>query len=133
MGTATSATTFGRSLGGAIGTALFGALLTARLSVYLARELGGSANSANGGAIDANNVQAIQALTEPVKTQVLTAYTHAITDIFLLAIPLIVVALVVVLFLNEIPLRTGRAPIVAEAEAVAEQAEEIEMPVFAGH
>ena len=36
MGVATSATTFGRSLGGAIGAALFGAILTSRLAVYLA-------------------------------------------------------------------------------------------------
>ena len=100
MGVATSATTFGRTLGGAIGAALFGAIMTSRLGNYLADELGQSFGSATtGGEINTNDVQAMQSLAEPVKTEVLTAYTHAITDVFLLAIPVIVVALVVVIFL----------------------------------
>lgn len=107
MGVATSAVTFGRSLGGAIGAALFGAILTARLAIYLTAELTSGGSATSGGEINTNNIQAIQALPEPQKTEVLTAYTNAITDVFLLAIPVIVVALVVVCFLKEIPLRGG--------------------------
>ena len=111
MGVATSATTFGRSLGGAIGAALFGAILTARLATYLAEELSGVAGAAiSGGEIDTNDVQELQALEEPARSVVLTAYTNAINDIFLYAIPIILLALVVVLFLKEIPLRTTQMP-----------------------
>ena len=60
--------------------------------------------------------RAIQGLVEPQKTLVLTAYTDAIVDVFLFAIPFVVLALVVGLFLKEIPLRTGREP--ADAGAV---------------
>lgn len=113
MGVATSATTFGRSLGGAIGAALFGAILTSRLATYLAERLGGDA-AMGGGKINTNDVQALQDLEEPLRSLVLTSYTDAITDIFLYAIPIIVVALIVVLFLKEIPLRTSHAPLSTE-------------------
>ena len=128
---ATSATTFGRSLGGAIGAALFGAILTSRLSVYLVDQLSGSGTSVAD--IDTNNIQALRALPEPLRTDVLVAYTHAITDIFLLAIPVIVVALIVACFMKEIPLRTHNylssrhEPSDAEAEA------EVNVPAFTGH
>ena len=63
----------------------------------------------------------------------LTAYTHAITDIFLLAIPVIVVALVVVLFLKEIPLRTGQPDVVKAAEADEAIESDAQIPAFSGH
>ena len=87
--------------------------------------------TASGGEINTNNVQAIQTLPEPIRTEVLTAYTHAITDIYLLSIPIIVVALVVVLFLKEIPLRT-RAAEVANASTSDDPNAEIDaaMPSF---
>jgi MFS family permease len=134
MGVATSATTFGRSLGGAIGTALFGAILTSRLALYLADELGGIAGAAlSGGEIDANDVQAIQNLQEPERSAVLAAYTNAITDVFLYAIPIVVLALVVVLFLKEIPLRTTRQAAVEPSTRPDDATAESPEAVFAGH
>jgi EmrB/QacA subfamily drug resistance transporter len=114
MGVATSATAFGRSLGGAIGTALFGAILTTRLAAYLGDAAGEVSAAVRGGEINTNDVQALQTLQEPDRTIVLTAYTDAITDIFLYAMPIIFAALVVVLFLKEIPLRTR---VLASADA----------------
>jgi EmrB/QacA subfamily drug resistance transporter len=108
IGTATSSTTFFRQLGGAIGTAVFGAVLTSRLAVYLAESFAGQPGGAAAGGGDiANNVQKIQALPEPVKTKVLDAFSGAIGDVFLVGVPFLVVAFVVALFLKEIPLRTG--------------------------
>jgi hypothetical protein len=129
MGVATSSSTFGRSLGGAIGAALFGAILTTRLGTYLSEELSGAAGSATtGGEINTNNIQAIQALPEPTKTDVLVAYTHAITDIFLYAIPIIVIALIVVFFLKEIPLRSWNdQPVPSSSDS------EAQVPAFSGH
>jgi len=111
MGSATGATTFFRNLGASIGTAVFGAVLGIRLTHYLAAEFAAVPGAASQTAsIDTNDVQAIQALQEPVKQMVLTAFTRAIDDVFLTGVPFAAAALIVAFFLKEIPLRTGRAP-----------------------
>jgi hypothetical protein len=136
MGVATSSVTFGRSLGGAIGAALFGALMTSQLAVHLGDTFGDSVGSASsGGEINTNNVQAIRALAEPTRTEVLSAYTSAITDVFLMVIPVIVVALVVVLFLKEIPLRSGQPQVAKSTEDQPASTSEIDTnaPAFSGH
>lgn len=132
MGVATSATTFGRSLGGAIGAALYGAILTSRLGTYLAEAAGNSPGTTISN-IDTNDVLALQAMEEPERTVVLTAYTNAINDIFLYAIPIIVMALVVVLFLKEIPLRTSRMSIVESGPEAGQTEAGAREPVLAGH
>lgn len=106
MGTATSSATFFRSMGAAIGTAVMGAVLTNRLTHYLVERFGGRAPA---GGIDVNDVSAIQLLPSPVKEHVLLAFTDAIGDVFLAGLPFVVAALLVALFLKEIPLaaRTG--------------------------
>ncbi|MCC6792075.1 MAG: MFS transporter, partial [Thermomicrobiales bacterium] len=58
---------------------------------------------------NANDVQAIQALPEPIKGIVLAAFTGALNDVFLMAIPFVALAFIVSLFLKEIPLRTAAA------------------------
>lgn len=132
MGVATSSLTFTRSLGGAIGTAMFGAILNSRLSTYLADRTG----DANAVAIEVNpevtsNVQAMQDLEEPARGLVLGAYTDAITDLFLFAVPFVVVALGVALLLKEIPLRSGVER--ASPSAIADETEESTVPSFGGH
>jgi len=123
MGAATSTVTFLRSLGGAIGTALFGAIMTSRLTDYLADEFAGQGSV---GDINVNDVNAIQALTEPIKSLVLDAYTHAVTDVFLWVIPIMVVAFVLILFFKEIPLRSSTQHV----ETIGGDGEET---VFSGH
>jgi EmrB/QacA subfamily drug resistance transporter len=130
MGVATSSATFFRSLGGAIGTAICGAVLTNRLAHYLDNAAGTGTVDLSG--IDANNVQAIRNLTEPIKSVVLNAFTSAINDVFLVCIPFIVAAFVIILFLKEIPLRTGPSGPPAGAKPDAETAEE-PMVIPAGH
>ena len=108
MGTATSSTTFFRSLGSSIGAAVFGAVLTGRLAVHLAERLGSVPAAAN---VDlsgeANNVQALQQLAEPIKSMVLGAFAGAIDDVFRIGVPLVALALIVAFFIPEVPLRTG--------------------------
>jgi EmrB/QacA subfamily drug resistance transporter len=119
MGAATGATTFFRQMGAAIGTAIFGTILSSRLATYLAQQLTampGAAEAMQTGQLNTNDIQAIQALPEPIKTLVETAFTQAIADVFLAGIPFIAVALVAALFLKEIPLRTGEARKLAREE-----------------
>jgi len=107
-----------RSLGGAIGAAFFGAVMTSRLVHYIAGIPEVAAGSLPAGEINTNDMNAIHQLPEPLRTEVLTAFTSAVTDVFLYVIPVIAVALVIVLFLKEIPLRTT-APILEQQREAA--------------
>jgi EmrB/QacA subfamily drug resistance transporter len=112
MGAATSSATFFRQMGGSIGAAVFGAVLSSRLTHYLAEQFAraGVQPGTRASGVDANDVQAIQRLVGPVKHIVLSAFTNALDDVFLVGVPFIVVAFVVSLFLREVPLRTGPGP-----------------------
>ena len=91
MGAATAAVTFFRSMGGALGTALFGAILNTRLAHHLAEIVPPAAQAQLGTvAASANDISAIRALPEPVKTWVLTAFTEAMDDVFLVGVPFMV-------------------------------------------
>jgi predicted MFS family arabinose efflux permease len=109
MGAATSSTTFFRQMGGSVGAAVFGAVLSSRLTHYLIEQLAkaGVQPGAGGPKVEANDVQAIQHLGEPIKSVVLWAFTHALDDVFLVGVPFMVAAVVVALMLKEVPLRTG--------------------------
>lgn len=109
LGVATSAVTFTRSLGSAVGTALFGAILNSRLTLHLSDALGNADIPIGSGNPEAavNNISAMRALEEPMRSLVLGAYTDALTDLFIVAIPFVLIAFVIALFLKEIPLRSG--------------------------
>jgi len=108
MGVATASVTFFRSMGGAIGTALLGAILNIRLKYHLNEIVGAAQGHGAGAPINTNDVTAIQALPEPVKSWVLEAFTRAMDDVFLVAVPFMAVAFVITLTMREKPLR-GRA------------------------
>jgi MFS family permease len=107
MGVATASVTFFRSMGGAIGTALLGAILNIRLKHHLSEIVGAQGDGA-AAPINTNDVTAIQALPEPVKSWVLEAFTRSMDDVFLVAVPFMGVAFVIALTMREKPLR-GRA------------------------
>jgi EmrB/QacA subfamily drug resistance transporter len=104
LGVATSSTTFFRSLGGAIGAAVFGAVLGIRFDHFLGQEFG-SGDSAV--LADANDIQAMQHLAEPTRHMVLSAFTHALTDVFMVCIPFVLIAFLLAIMLPERPLRSG--------------------------
>ena len=106
LGVATGATTFFRSLGGAVGLAAYGAVLTAKLNSELPRLLPA------GTAFDTSLLQspeAIRALPEPVSNAVIDALATAITTIFLVGIPVMAAAFVLSFFIKELPLRETSA------------------------
>jgi EmrB/QacA subfamily drug resistance transporter len=104
MGIATSAVSFGRSLGGAIGTAFLGAIFGTTLASKLREDF----PAENSLSIDPNNIDAIHALTDPVKSIVLDAYTLSIDRIFLWAVPFAVIGVALSFALKELRLRTGQ-------------------------
>jgi EmrB/QacA subfamily drug resistance transporter len=107
MGVATSSMTFFRSMGGALGTAIFGAVLNSRLAFHLDAGLGGGAAGAAAAAgIDVTNLDAIRALPPEVQRVVLEAFTLAMDEVFLAAVPFAALALVLAFRIPEVRLKT---------------------------
>jgi hypothetical protein len=92
-------------MGGAIGTALLGAILNIRLKHHLNAIVGAAQGHASGGPIETNDVTAIQALPEPIKSWVLEAFTRSMDDVFMVAVPFMAVAFVIAITMREKPLK----------------------------
>jgi ABC-type sugar transport system permease subunit len=129
MGVATSSNTFFRSLGSVFGTALFGAILTNRLSHYLASNFAelASKNPAAASAVDPtklaaiqNNTSLIKTLPAQVQTAVLDAFVHSFHIVFIVAAPVVAIGFFVALFLRETPLRTSEDYAAARNESAGE-------------
>lgn len=104
MGAATSSTTFFRSLGGAFGTALFGAVLNNRLAHHLSTQFPAADGPSSG--IDVGSLGSIGNAPAAVQEPILVSFTQALDDVFLVAIPFVVVALVVAFLIPEQRLKT---------------------------
>ena len=115
IGTGTSSVTFFRSMGGAFGTALFGAILSSRLAVHLAEAL----PATNAAPINTSDVSAITGLPDGVRELVIGAFAESLHEVFLWAVPVVLIALAVALFIPEIPLRSRETPTGAPTEAAA--------------
>lgn len=105
LGTATSVIIYFRTIGSALGAAIFGAILTSRLAFHLQAEnvelasqkfTSGNLNSA---------AEAISTASPAVQQSITQAFAFSFQDIFLYAVPFAVVAFLVALMLREIPLR----------------------------
>ncbi|HVM52090.1 MAG TPA: MDR family MFS transporter [Acidimicrobiales bacterium] len=111
LGVATSAVTFFRSMGGAVGVAIFGAIMSNRLAHHIPRLLPPSARDAlGGGAGDLSALlgspEQIRALPAPISGAIVEGFSRSIHVVFLAAIPCALVGLVIVSFLRERELRT---------------------------
>ena len=96
LGVTSSLVMFLRSLGGAIGLAVWGAVLNSRLAGEVSQEV-------------LRRPRDIGDLPEPQRTQTLDAVTHAITGTFMITVPLALVGFMLLLALPERPLRTTSA------------------------
>jgi hypothetical protein len=102
MGTATSSMTFFRSMGGAIGTAVYGAVLTSRLQDHLTTIVPQTMQGIVGQlAKAANSVQALHALKPPMKGWALQGLVDAMGDVFLVSLPFLAIALVIAIITPE--------------------------------
>ncbi|MFD5871005.1 DHA2 family efflux MFS transporter permease subunit [Streptomyces sp. NPDC060322] len=106
LGVATSGATFFRSIGASFGVAVFGTIFTNRLTGKLEDALSGRGlpPGVDAGALAADP-RAIGRLPADLRPSVLSAYSTSITDVFLYAIPVVLVAFVFAWFLKEEPLR----------------------------
>lgn len=106
LGTATSGTTFFRSIGASFGVSVFGTIFTNQLSSKLGKALRGVPLPPG---FDPGQAQAdptaIARLPAAVKAPVLHAYSQSITTVFLWAVPVAAVGFATSWLLKEQPLR----------------------------
>ncbi|MGW8888212.1 DHA2 family efflux MFS transporter permease subunit [Streptomyces sp. NPDC055749] len=106
LGVATSGATFFRSIGASFGVAIFGTVFTNRLTGKLDAALSGRSLPPG---VDAERLaadpRAIAELPPELSRSVLSAYSESITDVFLYAVPVVLIAFVFAWFLKEDKLR----------------------------
>ena len=111
LGTATSAVTFFRSIGGSIGVSVFSAIFNNRMTGNLHKQL----PQLGGDATKAKELQASPAALAKLPPAIHDGYLRAFTDslhvVFLAAIPIAAVAFGLTWLLKEVPLRSSVAPI----------------------
>jgi EmrB/QacA subfamily drug resistance transporter len=119
IGTTTSTVGFARSIGSTLGIAVFGAVLNARLADGLRSVIpvGALPPGADPSELVRNPTQ-LEQLPEDLREVAGAALGSAISDVYLVALPLAVLAFLGAWFLRELPLRTV-APITRAQEAPA--------------
>jgi EmrB/QacA subfamily drug resistance transporter len=117
IGTATSTATFFRSVGGAFGVAILGAIFASRLAGQLVH-LPASVMARLGSGVHINPAQA-KHLPPAIHARFLDAFAHALHGVFLWGAALSAVAFALSWLLKEVPLRTTLHRV---AEVTSEQA-----------
>ncbi|GAA1952718.1 MDR family MFS transporter [Microbacterium deminutum] len=104
VGTATSSNNFFRQIGSSLGAAIVGSLFVSRLTDILSSHLppGGTGDTG----LNSLTPAIVADLPEPIHSIIVNAYNDALAPIFLLMVPLVLVAAVLLLFVVEKPLAT---------------------------
>ena len=108
IGTGTAAVTFFRSLGGAFGTSLFGAVFIAGLAHWIPRLVPGAAAThihVNGSF--SMSPAELHAFPPEVQHGILDSFVRSLHTVFLVGVPIAVVMFVGTLFLKQLPLRSA--------------------------
>ena len=113
VGTATAGNNYFRQIGASIGSAVVGSLFTVRLTQLLHERLGEA--SAVAGSTNSFTPDLVKHLPSEVHDVIIGAYNDALAPVFLYMVPLVVIAVVMLLFVREYPLRTS-----VERDAIAE-------------
>ncbi len=116
LGAATATVAFFRSLGGAIGVSALGAVLGNRVSTDVLAGLRGLGVDPAALGSTGTAIPDVSTLPAPVAEVVQQAYAAGVAGIFLVATPLMLLALVAVVLIREVPLRTDAPAAPADAE-----------------
>jgi len=104
LGTATSGATFFRSIGGSFGTAVFGAIFAGVITGNLAGQHIPAGAGSGGASVSPAQLDALPAAA---RAGYIAAYADSLQTVFLVAVPIGVVAFLLTLLLPEIRLRTA--------------------------
>jgi EmrB/QacA subfamily drug resistance transporter len=119
LGAATSGATFFRTIGGAFGVSVFGAIFSNQLVRQLTAALAGQKlpPGFTPATVQANS-SALKALPAELRQAILHAYSLALHPVFLTAVPIAGVAFILAWFLREVPLRTATGEPSPESETL---------------
>jgi MFS family permease len=104
MGAASSVVAFFRSMGGSIGVSALGAVLSSHVTSDVTTGL--TKLGIRAGGSGSSSVPSMSSLPAPVRAVYEAAYGQGIGTLFMIAVPCALLALVAVLFVKEVPLRT---------------------------
>jgi EmrB/QacA subfamily drug resistance transporter len=125
IGTATSTNNYFREVGATLGVAIFGTLFTSRLADNLVAALSSHAQQAVQAGITSPETlvpSAVKTAGDQLRTAIIDAYANSLAPVFWYLVPILAVALVLAVFLKEIPL-AEHAGMVARGEAVESEEE----------
>ncbi|MFD5266899.1 MFS transporter [Streptomyces sp. NPDC058335] len=125
LGAASSTVTFFRSLGGAMGVSALGAVMANRIGDYAQdgiAGLGPDYASVAAGSSSGDTIPDMDELPLPLRTVMESAYGHGIADVFLIAAAMALLALLITLFIKEVPLKTRGALAQTASEATPAEA-----------
>lgn len=127
IGTATSTNNYFREVGSTLGTAVIGTIFTTRLTERLTAAFTQSGLSPDEAARATSTIdpQTLNNLPEAIRLQIVDAYAQSLAPVFWYIVPFLAAALILALFLRQIPL-TADPGLVARGEAIAgEEAESL--------
>jgi hypothetical protein len=126
LGTATSLTSFFRSMGGSFGVAIMGAILFAGLTAQ-----GASAPGLSAGGLLHGGPAVIAALPENVRAVIVASFGHSFRYVYLVGAGICAAGVVLAIFIKELPLRRW-GPAAQSAPSAATPAQERgALPAFA--
>ncbi|HVA15549.1 MAG TPA: MDR family MFS transporter [Stellaceae bacterium] len=126
LGTATSLTSFFRSMGGAFGVAIMGAILFAGLSRH-----GTGASGLSAGGLLHGGPAVIAALPEHVRQLIVASFGHSFRYVYFVGAGICALGVVLAAFIKELPLRRWGAPAPAAPAATPLASERPALPALA--
>jgi EmrB/QacA subfamily drug resistance transporter len=124
LGAATSGVTFFRTIGGAFGVSVFGAIFSNQLVSKTAAALRGiTLPPGFNPALIQSDPSRVKALSPSLRQAILTAYSQALHPVFLTAVPVAVVAFILAWFLRQVPLRAAASNTVRSSSQAADLGE----------
>lgn len=115
IGVATSTATFMRQMGGTFGVAIFGSILVGTLSTNIAAAFPGGPPAGIDPSRITGSPATIAQLPPAVKDPVINSFVDAIQTTFMWAVPVLVVAFILSLFLKELKLQ-GREDVIVPVD-----------------
>lgn len=106
VGTATASNNFFRQIGASLGSAVVGSLFAARLVDLLAERLPQAGRAGLSGSVNSLTPDALRGLPDALRDVIVGAYSDALAPIYLYLVPLMVLAVVLLCFVDEVPLAT---------------------------
>jgi EmrB/QacA subfamily drug resistance transporter len=122
LGAASSAVAFFRSLGGTIGVSVLGAVLSSHVGDLIRQGLAGIPGAAQAASSGSVGLADFGQAPPAIRTLIRVSYGDATGRIFLIAAVLAAVALVAIVFIREVALRTQSGDARAQAEATSDAA-----------